>query len=62
METAGDLGGKRAKPESVVGLVAVDSQVDAHLVELHELGPALDLSAAGLRRIRQVEAVDAAVE
>src|SRR4029077_8531429 len=54
------LGGERAQPEGVVRLVAFHGQVDAHLVQLQELRPTLDLGAPGLRRVGEVEAIDAA--
>src|ERR1700682_1116993 len=62
MESACHLRGQRTQPVSVVGVVARGGKVNADLIELHELRPALDLSASGLGRIRKVEAVDAAVD
>ena len=62
MDAARDLRGERAQVIRVIRLGARVIEANLDLIELDEVGPSLDLRRPGLRCVRQVQAVEAAVD
>src|SRR3989442_13759952 len=60
MDARRHLCGERPQGEGAVRLVGLDLEVGVDLVKLNELRPSRHLGCSGLRRIRKVQAVEAA--